>query len=119
MRSILIVEDVDAMRELLVQMVQSIDGFSVSGTASNVWEARLELSRRRPHFILLDEVLPGESSLDFLKEASDLQVGVLLITGMNAPSHTLPKEALGRLTKPSWETLSEDQKRFERFLKAH
>ena len=41
----------------------------VSGTAQvRDWEARLELTRRRPALVLLDEILPGESSVDFLGE---------------------------------------------------
>src|SRR3989338_5192717 len=61
---ILIVEDVDEMRHLLADAIRGVDGFEVSGTAANTWEARIEVDRRRPDLVLLDEVLPGGSGVD-------------------------------------------------------
>lgn len=113
---ILIVEDVDSMRLLIQELLEGIPGIQVSGLASNVWEARLELTRRKPDLILLDEVLPGESSLDFLEEAMREKVQVVLITGLETPPSELPPGALSRIKKPTWETLEGDRRRFEKII---
>ena len=116
-RHILIVEDVDEMRELLKQAVTMGTQMVVSGTARNSWEARLELDRRRPDLVLLDEILPGESSLDLLKELKTQGIPVLLVTGMENPSHPIPPGAIGRLIKPSWASLSEAAKSIEEAIR--
>jgi two-component system response regulator CitB len=110
--SVLIVEDVDMMRGLLSQVVSGIPGFKVSGAVRNGWDARIELTRRHPDVVLLDEVLPGESSHDLLNEMVQQGISVILVTGLEDPRHPLPVGALGRLSKPSWDTLSQDQARF-------
>jgi two-component system response regulator CitB len=114
---VLIVEDVDAMRELLVQLVAGLEGFRVSGAAGNTWEARLELQRRRPQLVLLDEVLPGESSLDLLGELKDQEIPVLLLTGLVEIDRPLPPGAFGRLSKPQAQDWEDDRQRFARALR--
>ena len=110
---VLIVEDVDAMRKLLEQALSGISGIAVSGSAANGWDARLEISRRRPDVILLDEILPGESGIDLLREFAGDGIPVLLITSMGDPNHPVPPEAAGRLIKPSWDTLESDRNRLK------
>jgi response regulator of citrate/malate metabolism len=110
--NILIVEDVDAMRGLLETMLGGIAGVRVSGVVSNVCEARRAASRERPDLVLLDEILPGESSLDLLSEFKNQNITVLLITGMENPVHPLPPGAAGRLFKPEWHTVDADRVRF-------
>jgi response regulator of citrate/malate metabolism len=117
-QDLLIVEDVDTMRSLLEQVVSAIPGFRVTGKARNVWEARLELTRRRPHLVLLDEILPGESSLDLLAEIRGQGIPVLLLTGLENPTHPLPEGASGRLVKPSWDDWQSDQERFRVAIEA-
>lgn len=112
-RGVLIVEDVEEMLSLLDQVVGGMPGFKVSGLAKNVWEARLELGRRKPDLVLLDEILPGESSADLLTEVLGEGIPVILITGVESPSHALPAGVHGRLTKPSWDTLEADRGRFQ------
>ena len=107
-RSVLIVEDVETMQELLRYAIDQAPGFSVSGTAKNIWEARLEIERREPSLVLLDEILPGESSLDFLRELHSRGVPTVLTTSLENPDHPLPSEAIGRWIKPDWDTV--DQK---------
>lgn len=111
---VLIVEDVEEMRSLLEEVVKKIPRLSVSGLASNTWEARLEVNRRRPELILLDEVLPGESSYDLLEEVLSAGIQVILITGVEDPTHSVPKGVLGRLMKPTWESFERDCERMER-----
>ncbi len=112
MPRILVVEDVDEMRLLLQQMLEGIPGVKVSGLAANGWDARVEVSRRRPDLVLLDEILPGESSLDLLLELTEQEVPVLLITVVSDPRHELPPQALGRAIKPGWKSLEQDKQRF-------
>lgn len=112
MIQVLIVEDVDSMRELLNRMVSSIEGARVSGTARGVADARAEILRHRPDVVLLDEVLPGESSLDLLRFLSEEGIPAWLISGSPSLGRpAAPGEALGRLKKPGWDTWEADQRR--------
>jgi chemotaxis response regulator CheB len=113
---VLIVEDVETMRELLRELVSGIPGCRVSSTSRNTAEARVEVHRRRPDVVLLDEVLPGESSLDFLAELRALSIPAILVTGLEDRTHPLPDGARARLAKPTWESLGEDRQRFAREL---
>lgn len=115
---ILLVEDVDEMRTFLENFLNGMDGIQVFSLARNIWEARLELSKHRPDLVLLDEVLPGESSLDFLKEVRKEGIPVLLLTGMAEPEHPLPEGALARLRKPTEQSLSKDRQRFQAAIAA-
>lgn len=105
---LLIVEDVDSMRSLLEQLFA--EDFRVR-TARNTVEARVELLRRRPEVVLLDEILPGESSLDLLAEIKVQGLPVILMTGLENPNHPVPEGASCRLMKPTFDTFSQDQKR--------
>jgi len=109
---ILIIEDVPEMLDLLRQVVTGLEGFQVAGLAKDCAEARLELLRRRPDLVLLDEILPGESSLDLLVEILADAIPVVLMTGMENPTHPLPVGVSRRLIKPDWRTLEKDQARF-------
>ena len=106
------------MRHLLADVIRGIEGFEVSGTAANTWEARIEVDRRRPDLVLLDEVLPGESGIDFLQLLVQDGVPVLLITGMERASHPLPPGALGRIKKPGWKTLDRDREGIGKAIRA-
>lgn len=118
MAAILVIDDVEEMAHLLREMLQGIPGVRVTGVAHNGWEARLEVSRRRPDLILLDEVLPGESSLDLLAEFQRDGIPVLLVTGIGSPTHALPEGVAGRLTKPGWRSLDGDRARFQEAILA-
>src|SRR5690242_2700806 len=112
--SILIVEDVEEMREMLRSLLEGIPEVGRLSAAANLGEARLEFSRSRPDVILLDEVLPGESSIDWVEELAQEaeKVPVLLITGVLNRAEKLPKGAQGRLFKPEWHKFKEDRVRF-------
>ena len=112
-RSVLIVDDVEEMSELLRAAVDGMAQFRVGGVARNVAEARLELDRRRPDLVLLDEVLPGESSLDLLETLVAEKIPVILITSMQDRKTPLPPGALDRLNKPGWKTVEKDRQEME------
>jgi response regulator of citrate/malate metabolism len=111
MLQVLIVEDVDHMRELLKQTLEGIPELEVSGSAGNSVEGRLELTRRRPDLILFDEILPGESGLDWLSELATQGFKVILLTSMQGRTEPIPAGALGRIVKPGWKTLEQDRER--------
>jgi two-component system, CitB family, response regulator CitB len=114
---VLIVDDVDEMRLLLEELIAGVPGLRQSGSARNTWEARLECQRRRPGLVLLDEVLPGEASLDFWEELKRDAIPVLWVTSVENPQHGLVVGSLGRLMKPTWKTLARDQKSLLQILK--
>ena len=113
---ILIVEDVESMRSFLEVFLGAIADVKVSGVAKNTWEARIALTRQRPDLVLLDEILPGESSLDLLKEINAHGIPVLLMTGLERPTHPLPDGACARLSKPAWDSVDEDRERFKKAI---
>jgi CheY-like chemotaxis protein len=123
MMRLLVIEDVDSMRELLEHMVRGLaeagGKYQFSGSARNGAEARFELGRRRPDLVLMDEVLPGESSLDLLEEFKAEGIPVVLLTSMKERTTgqtPLPAGALGRIFKPEWRTLDVDSKRIAQEL---
>ena len=116
--SVLIVEDVPEMRLLMEQLINGMTKFKVSGSCANSIEARLELTRRRPDLVLLDEILPGESSTDLLQELVADGIPVVLISGVEKPTHLVPKGAKARISKPGWKSLDEERPRIESELYA-
>lgn len=111
--SVLVVEDVEEMRHLLKEVLQKMEAFSLSGLASNGAEMALELTRRRPDLVLMDEVLPGESGLDLLEQLKSQGIPSILITSLTARTAKLPEGALARICKPSWKSLESDRRRME------
>ena len=114
--SVLIIEDVEEMRELLTQVMANIPGVQLSGVAKNGSEARLEFFRRRPDLVILDEILPGESSLDLLQELVALEIPVILMTGLEPLPRKLPPGARNRISKPGWTSLEKDQLRIRKAI---
>lgn len=108
---VLIIEDVEAMRELLAEILGNTAGIAACDTAANTWEARRRLLHHRPDLVLLDEVLPGESSLGLLSELAAEGLPVLLMTGMEFRSESLPEGVLGRIRKPGWKHFEKDSAR--------
>ncbi len=105
------------MASLLQLVIGGIEGFEVTGLAANGPEARLMYTRHRPELVLLDEVLPGESSLDLLADLASLGIPVILVTSMEDPAHPVPPLALGRIIKPGWDRLEADRSRVESELR--
>lgn len=111
--SVMVVEDVDEMRELIEQVLTGTEGLILMKSARNGFEARLELNRRCPQVLLLDEILPGESSLDLLQEFVARGVSVILMTGLSDATHSLPSEAFSRISKPGWDSMKSDRERLK------
>ncbi len=98
---------------MVEEALLEISGIKISGRAGNGAEARVELYRRRPDVVFLDEILPGESSTDLIEEFDQAGVIVLLMTSVEKPTHSLPKHALLRVIKPGWKSTRVDLKNLE------
>lgn len=103
---IFLVEDVEEMRFFLVEFFRRalgiLEGTYVIREASTVAEARKLLTRDRPALVLLDEVLPAESPLDWVGELQREGVPVVLISGLveQTSQEELPRGVLARVSKP-------------------
>lgn len=104
------------MRELLRLVLEPIPGVKVTGAVRNGSQARREVGRNRPGLVLLDEVLPGESSYDLLEEWAQQEIPVILITGYFGVDRPIPPSTLGRLEKPGWDTLEVDRERIKKYV---
>jgi DNA-binding response OmpR family regulator len=103
---ILIVEDVEEMRVFLEEILNASGKLEVVATAANGWEARVAFERKRPDWVLLDELLPGESSLDLLHDFRAEGARVIIMSGMgseSAQARGVPPESAGRVSKPEWD----------------
>jgi DNA-binding NtrC family response regulator len=112
-RTVLIIDDVDEMREMLTTLVDGLSNYRVSAACGNCAEARVEAMRRRPSLVLMDEILPGESSFDLLQEFVADGLPVILMTGVENPTHEVPAGAALRVEKPGWKSLDVDAGRLE------
>ena len=86
MRTVLIVEDVPEMAALLRTWIEGIPEVRVIGVARDLGEARAFLVQTLPDGILLDEVLPGGSSWDWVEELKarpeTARVAIAFLSGM-------------------------------------
>jgi putative two-component system response regulator len=98
---VLIVEDHEAVGRGLELLLRR-EGMEVAGTAASLASARALLPRRRPHVVVLDVDLGGESGLDLLDDARRANARVLLYTGRADPellAAAAGSHALGIATK--------------------
>lgn len=100
--SVLIVEDDDAMRHLLVRSMERL-GFTVE-EAVNAEEALQKFSERRINLIMLDVLLPDRDGFDVcitIRQKSD--VPIVMITSLNQSEDVIRGLQLGAdnyITKP-------------------
>ncbi len=120
--AILIVEDVTEMRLLLEECVRAtVKILPIEArvdSVPNTWTARQAILKHRPTIVLLDEILPGESSHDLAAELIADQVQVLALTSMEDPDHDLWPGAIGRLRKPEIDLKSSgrSEREFQKLL---
>ncbi|MEV4316181.1 response regulator [Actinocrispum sp. NPDC049592] len=77
---VLIVEDDIRVANLHAEFVRRVPGFRVVGMAHTAAKARTLLDEVRPDLVLLDNYLPGESGLLFLR---DTTVDVIMLTAVS------------------------------------
>lgn len=89
--SVLICDDVDAMRMLLRVVVEQRPGLRVAGEASDGNQAVAEAKRLQPDVILLDLSMPGRTGFDALREIRQVapEAKVIVLSGFVA-STTAP-----------------------------
>lgn len=115
---VLVVEDVESMRQLLEYVLKGLPEVTGVGLARNSLEARVEITRRRPQVVILDEVLPGESSADLMAELVRLELPVVVMSGSGGAERGIPQGASGRLVKPSWGAVDRDREAIRSLLRA-
>jgi response regulator of citrate/malate metabolism len=77
---VLIVEDDIRVARLHADFVNRVPGFTVAGVAHSAAHARAQLDSLSPDLVLLDNYLPGESGLLFLR---DTTVDVIMLTAVS------------------------------------
>lgn len=105
MVKVMIVEDDPMVKEINSRFLSRIEGFTLSGTAGSIKEAKQMIMVQKPQVILLDIYLPGENGLDFLKwiRKEGLECDVILITAdrsIDAIQQALRYGSVDYLVKP-------------------
>ena len=100
---ILVVDDEIATRSVLKEFLK-LKGFEVHA-ASTGPAAIAKVKRLKPHFVLLDIMIPGMGGIEILKEIKkvDPPVGVIMVTAIHDNDLARRAVALGAydyLTKP-------------------
>ena len=120
---ILIVDDIPQVVELIRQTILSAGVARVPGDirdARSVSQARWELLHHRPELLVLDELLPGESSQDLLRDPALAGIPILLISATASHARAAPaapgRMVLGRLPKWSWDELDRAAGEIRRLL---
>ena len=83
--NILIVEDDPMVAEINRKFTESVSGFHVVGQARNSEAAREFLENHKVDLIILDNYMPGESGIDFLRwlRNQSIMIDVIFITAAN------------------------------------
>lgn len=101
---VLIIEDVPEMAELIRTTLEGVSGVEAR-VVHTVLEGRRCILKDRPDWVLLDEIVPGESPHDLLVEPAMEGIKVILITAAYQPDKPLPRGALMRMAKWSWKDM--------------
>ncbi len=118
-----LVDDVPEMRALVRLCIEAMPDLKLAWEAASVAQARREMARRKPTWVLLDEVMPLETGLDFVPELFQAGVGVILLTGeprageAHARGRPIPSGVAARLVKPDWDQLRREPQGFAQTLR--
>lgn len=101
---ILVVDDHPVFRAGLANLLASEADFTIVGKAANGTDAIEQLSRCRPHVVLLDLSMPGIGGIETLRriQAADAGVRVVVLTSSDSPDdvgRAVRAGAHGYLTK--------------------
>lgn len=101
-RSILVVDDEFAFRDILAQVLRD-EGYQVN-VAGNGAEALESMGRERPALLLLDLMMPGVDGIDVLttmgRTPAYANVPVLVITAADVSVHKRLARVVGTMRKP-------------------
>ena len=100
---ILVVDDEPGVCEVLKEFLET-RGYQVTTAASGA-EALKAVQSERPHFVLLDILMPGMNGLEALPRILEIDrtIGVIMLTAVD--DHKVVKQAIGKgaydyITKP-------------------
>lgn len=82
---IVIVDDSDLVRERLVKMMSIVPSLKVVGEAGNSFEAMNVIEKEKPHAVVLDIKMPGESGVEVLKKIKRKNSSTIVVVLTNYP----------------------------------
>jgi two-component system chemotaxis response regulator CheB len=74
MLAVYIVDDSQAMRQRLTELVFDISGIEVVGQSADPFEALNRIRKSNPDVVIPDIRLPGRSGIDLLKDTKKIQL---------------------------------------------
>ncbi len=87
--SILIFEDNDELRESIKNLINSFEGFFVTGGFSNCNDVKELLKKLNPNLILMDISMPGKSGIEAVKEIRvfNQTIPIIMLTVFDDDTH--------------------------------
>ena len=85
MLTVYIVDDSDAMRERLAELISDIVGIKLAGQSGNPFDALQSIKAQHPDIVILDIRLPGKSGIDVLKDIKKESPPPIVIMITNYP----------------------------------
>ncbi len=82
---IVIVDDSNLVRERLVKMLDAVQGIEIAGEAANSQDALRVIKDKKPHIVIIDIKIPGESGIEVLKKIKKENKAVIAIIITNYP----------------------------------
>ena len=82
---VVIVDDSNLVRERLVKMLVAVSGVEITGEASNSQEALRLIEDKKPHIVIIDIKIPGESGIEVLKKIKKINQAIIAIIITNYP----------------------------------
>ncbi len=109
---ILVVDDSPLFRTMLQNELNKVEGFEVIATAMNANDAMLKIKQNQPDVITLDNEMPGQSGVEFLKTLlPQYPIPCIVVTGsaMNA-FDAVNNGAVDFIKKPSAQEMQQFMK---------
>jgi DNA-binding NarL/FixJ family response regulator len=85
MLTVYIVDDSDAMRERLADLISDVVGIKLAGQSGNPFDALQTIKAQHPDIVILDIRLPGKSGIDVLKDIKKESPPPIVIMITNYP----------------------------------
>jgi DNA-binding NarL/FixJ family response regulator len=82
---IVIVDDSNLVRERLIKMLDAVPGIEIAGEAANSQDALKVIQDKKPHIVIIDIKIPGESGIEVLKKIKKANRAVIAIIITNYP----------------------------------
>jgi len=82
---VVVVDDSIIVRERLIKMFSDIPSLNIVGEAGNSFEALNIIEEEKPHAVVLDIKIPGESGVEVLRKIKNRNQSVIAIILTNYP----------------------------------